>query len=453
MDPKEKAFRDAAKAEGYSDSEINAHLASLTKAEEPALSSSKNYEDFANKEMSQARTAASRMKESASDTGSIAPYAIGAGAAAVGGATVYGAKKVYDTLTKKMEDTSPSSPAKPTSSIPQEPTFDWQNFKPNDVMGETSAPEATAPATGKPTIADLQQKLGMNPGATPPAAPVQTAPPSVVNAVTPPVDAAITSDTTAAPVEKAQALVHAPEAPVVPVAPAAPSAPAAPAAIAPPPERTGPLTTASGFPAQEGTGPAKQRIPAEVESMAKIPKGMAFVPGMNLGGTNTARNALGTEGAVALAQQRGVPFGPYAETEQVLKDFNAQRVGPPATRELRKAIGAPMPSNTPALAGKVMKVGGVLGTLMAVSDLANAKSLPEAGSKALEIGSNLLPAPAQAAMFSGNTNAGETEQMAYLRRMQEAKARGAGNRGMAYDPRKPYNPQFMDVGIPPPFTR
>ena len=37
--------------------------------------------------------------------------------------------------------------------------------------------------------------------------------------------------------------------------------------------------------------------------------------------------------------------------------------------------------------------------------------------------------------------------------MQEAKARGAGNRGMAYDPRIPYNPQFMNVGIPPPFNR
>jgi hypothetical protein len=258
-----------------------------------------------------------------------------------------------------------------------------------------------------------------------------------------PTPAEVVTNPVATPVEKAVELTK--ETPKV-------SAPVAPVA---PPAQTGPLTTASGFPAQEGTGPAKQRIPSEVKSMDQIPKGMAFVPNMDIGGTNTARNTLGQEGAIALAQQRGVPFGPYAETEQVLKDFNAQRVGPPITREMRKAINAPLPSNTPKLAGKVMKVGGVVGTLMAVSDLANAQSLAEAGLRGADIATDYIPgvATAKQALSPSTTNAGEQQQIDFLRRMQEAKVFGAGNRGKAFDPRIPYNSQLSNIGIPPPYGR
>ena len=219
---------------------------------------------------------------------------------------------------------------------------------------------------------------------------------------------------------------------------------------------TGPIETVktgSGLDAFLGQGAAKERIPSTFKTAAEIPAGYAFVPGMDVGGMNTARNRLGQEGYTEFVKAKGVPFGTYDETQKVLKSLDENRIGPTLTREQRKTIGAPMLPTTTGLGGKAIKVGGVAGALLAVSELASAQSLPEAGSKALEIGSGLLPVPLQGAMFSGGTNANETEQLAFLRRMQQAKARGAGNRGMAYDPRIPYNPQFMDVGIPPPFNR
>ena len=487
MDPKEQAFRDAAKAEGYSEQEILSHLAGLNKkSSEPTLPVSNTYEDFTKKEMPEARTAVQRMKESSSDTGSIVPYAIGAGGTAAVIAAGATAKKVYDTLSKKMEASIPTDTSKQTSFIQQEPTFDWQNFKPTDVTG--TVPEQPVTQTGltaKPTIADLQQKLGIAPNVVAPVAPVapvaSVAPvaptPSAVEAVTPPVDAAITADPTATPVEKAQAHVNAPE--VAPETPAAvnrydvttpvdgvtPVAETAPAttvtdkqnkkikgAVAP----TGPIQTVktgSGLDAYLGQGAAKERIPSAFKTAAEIPAGYAFVPGADVGGMNTARNRLGQEGYTEFVKAQGTPFGTYDETQKVLQSLDENRIGPTLTREQRKTIGAPMLPNTTGLGGKAIKVGGVAGALLAISDLASAQSLPEAGSKALEIGSGLLPVPLQGAIFSGGTNVGEQAQIDYLRRMQEAKARGAGNRGMAYDPRIPYNPQFMNVGIPPPFNR
>lgn len=466
MDPKEQAFRDAAKAEGYSEKEISAHLAGLNaKPSEPTLPISNTYEDFTQKEMPQARTAVQRMKESSSDTGSIVPYAIGAGGTAAAIAAGATAKKVYDTLSKKMESSTPTDTSKQTSFIQQEPTFDWQNFKPTDVTGAVpEQPIAQTGLTAKPTIADLQQKLGIAPNVAAPVAPI----PSVVEAVTPVADAAITADPVATPAEKAQALVHAPEAPAVPNA-AAPSAEiVAPVAdtqnkkikgsVAP----TGPVQTVktgSGLDAYLGQGPAKQRIPSEFKTAADIPAGYAFVPGADIGGMNTARNRLGQEGYTEFVKAQGTPFGTYDETQKILKSLDENRVGPTLTREQRKGIGAPMLPTTSGLGGKAIKVGGVAGALLSVADLASAGqtaaggNLSKAGGQAAEVGSSFLPPALQAALFTKGANAGETEQMAYLRRMEEAKLRGAGNRGMAYDPRIPYNPQFMNVGVPPPFNR
>ena len=73
--------------------------------------------------------------------------------------------------------------------------------------------------------------------------------------------------------------------------------------------------------------------------------------------------------------------------------------------------------------------------------------LSTAGGKAAEAISSFFPG-FQGATFSKGAGEGEQEQIDYLRRIEEAKRKGAGNRGSAYDPRKFYTP--MDGSVPPP---
>jgi len=101
--------------------------------------------------------------------------------------------------------------------------------------------------------------------------------------------------------------------------------------------------------------------------------------------------------------------------------------------------------------GKAMKVGGVAGLGIAAANLANAAEQAKAGQYGqaagtlAETGSSFLPAPLQALLYSSEPGKGESEDLAFRRRMEEAKTRGAANRGQAYDPRKFYTP----MGIPP----
>lgn len=633
MDATEKAFRDAAKAEGYSDEDINAHLAKISPkqktveaptpvAEGPSPGFGAGVEAKAEQERQRLATE----KKIREDAFAIPEWMLPATAAGLGGAALAGGKAIYGSLSDKMA-ANPPVRTEPTfgdvpARVPGEPTLDIQALAPQPAAAAPAAPTQPEPAP-KPTIADLQQKLGIAPAVAPAAAPAPVAPPATpayepmpiwdklvetpaAEVPTSPIatPASEVMETPENPVAKAAAIVE-DKAPLkfevqsrddseifgkgaeriryshpesggsievlkrpdgsasvlsleVPEAfrgkgigenlqakvlqdfpemqgqvsskaaattayrlgrrpPNQPNATledvfklmdenssvnlvspkmqqtfsAIPTAV-PPPEVTpgaaailetqtpaaaettpkqekkikgavapaGPIQTVktgSGLDAYLGQGPAKERIPSTFKTAADIPAGYAFVPGADVGGMNTARNRLGQEGYTEFVKAQGVPFGTYEETQKVLNSLDENRVGPALTREQRKAIGAPLLPNTPGLAGKAIKVGGVAGALLAVADLANAGetaasgNLSKAGGQAAEVGLGFAPPPLQAALFSGGTNAGETEQMAYLRRMQEAKMRGAGNRGMAFDPRKPYNPQFMNVGVPPPF--
>ena len=505
MDAKEKAFRDAAKAEGYSDEDINSHLAKSSVktptveaptpiAEGPSLGFGANVEAKATQER-QRLAADKKIRE---DAFAIPDSMLPAAAAGAGGAALAGGKAVYKSLSDKMADAPPvrtepvfgDVPAR----VPGEPTLDVQALAPQFA----AAPAQPAPVP-KPTIADLQQKLGITavPGAAAPAASVAAVvPPAPVALPATPVAEVPVSpietptstvmETPETPVAKAAALVEgkAPVAPVAPVVeaviPPAEVTPGAAAiletqtpattavtakqekkikgAVAP----TGPIETVktgSGLDAYLGQGTAKERIPSSFKTAADIPAGYAFVPNADIGGMNTARNRLGQEGYTEFVKAQGTPFGTYDETQKVLKSLDENRIGPTLTREQRKGIGAPMLPTTSGLGGKAIKVGGVAGALLAVADLASAGqtaaggNLAGAGGQIAEVGSSFLPPQLQAALFSKGAGAGETEELAFKRRMEAAKLRGAGNRGMAYDPRIPYNPQFMNVGIPPPFNR
>lgn len=140
------------------------------------------------------------------------------------------------------------------------------------------------------------------------------------------------------------------------------------------------LRTGSGFPAFAGTGEAvgdvkNWRAPKGGNiDFAKLPSDLVFVPNMGPG-LNTARQTLGQEGAQLLAQQLGAPWGADAETRQRLAEFNENRVGPPLTRDQRKAVKAPPLPNT---SGINMKTGlkglGAAGVVMSIADVAKAES-------------------------------------------------------------------------------
>lgn len=140
------------------------------------------------------------------------------------------------------------------------------------------------------------------------------------------------------------------------------------------------LRTGSGFPAFAGTGEAvgdvkNWRAPKGGNiDFSKLPSDLVFVPNMGPG-LNTARQTLGQEGAQLLAQQLGAPWGADAETRQRLAEFNENRVGPPLTRDQRKAVKAPPLPNTSGINMKTgLKSAGVAGVVMSIADIAKAES-------------------------------------------------------------------------------
>jgi hypothetical protein len=223
-----------------------------------------------------------------------------------------------------------------------------------------------------------------------------------------------------------------PSRPVTPTPPAAlasTTAPVTPTSVPP----TGELKTGSGLTAYAGEGKARERFPKEFKSTADIPKGYAFVPGMGAG-TNVIRNDFGQSGYNALVQEQGGPFGADKETRDFIKKYNEERMGPPATRELRKKLDLPLPENTKGIPMKIAKVGGVVGAIMAIPDLANAAENKDVG-QAATIVSGFLPPAMQALIYSGGLNAGAEEENRFLRMRDYALKAGRGV-AQGYDPRR-----------------
>lgn len=203
---------------------------------------------------------------------------------------------------------------------------------------------------------------------------------------------------------------------------------------------TGELRTGSGLPAYAGEGKPKERFPKEFKTVADVPKGYAFVPGMGAG-TNVIRNDFGQERYNTLVQQQGGPFGADKETREFLKQYNEQRMGPPATRELRKSLGLPLQENTKGIPMKIAKVGGVVGAIMAIPELANAAQNRDAG-QAATVASGFLHPALQALIYSGGLNAGAEEETRQLRMRDYALKAGRGV-AQGYDPRQL-------IGVAPP---
>ena len=166
------------------------------------------------------------------------------------------------------------------------------------------------------------------------------------------------------------------------------------------------------------------------------------------------RNNLGQDVYTREFTNRDLPAS-YEEAIQTGNEINRSLNRP--SREQMKAQGIappePVEGITKRIAGyKLVKVGGVAGALVAVTDLAKAAETGNRNAMG-EIAMGALPgAGPQAGLYHSALNANEQNQLNYLRRMQAAKERGPGNRGKAYDPRKSYSPMpgSLDVlGIPP----
>ena len=180
--------------------------------------------------------------------------------------------------------------------------------------------EAQSAVAPKPTIADLQQKLGVtSAGPAAPATPAAPVPPTA--SVVPTPDTAIVNNTTGAtPADKAVAIVNAPETPVPP-----PKTPRA--------ER-GSLATIANNPAPvEG-------MPGMRENYTK-PKGINPATGepfIGPGGYNWLANQVGPEAAPKMwEEQYGKRNVPHA---QVQADYSATRYPPTAVTVEGQSGGA-----------------------------------------------------------------------------------------------------------------
>jgi hypothetical protein len=176
-------------------------------------------------------------------------------------------------------------------------------------------------------------------------------------------------------------------------------------------------------------------MPKEFASVKDVPAGYAFVPGVGPG-TNTIRNLETPEGYKAAVQLHGGPFGSHDEAVDFMNKYNAeQRMGPPANRELRKSLGLPLQENTKGISSmKVAKVGGVVGAIMAIPDLANAAQNRDVG-QAANVASGFLPPAIQALIYSGGLNAGAEEEARQLRMRDYALKAGRGV-AQGYDTRR-----------------
>jgi hypothetical protein len=473
---KEKFIADA-KAAGYSDDEINAELAGSSQSSEssgwdttpsknsawtegqppPLVSASAASEQagpspaFGKKVDEASKKIETKKIEVEQQAPVIPEFAqnplLLAGAAAAGGATVLGWKTLRDKMssgttqpTARVEGREPSmfaaqrvdEPAWSASSAQNAPLSESEMMdRLRNLVDETSTvnepvlsqgrvPQAPVAQQGPNlTLAEAQARMA---GVTPPvpaAAPVEPPKPIVPSA-------APNSPVTKAVTDTIQQLGQA-ETPVA----AMPSRPVTPTPAAALP--TGELKTGSGLTAYAGEGKPRERFPKEFKSTADIPKGYAFVPGMGPG-TNVIRNDFGQAGYNALVQEQGGPFGEDKATRDFIKQYNEQRVGPPATRELRKSLGLPLPENTKGIPMKIAKVGGVIGAIMAIPDLANAAQNRDAG-QAAAVASGFLPPAIQALIYSGGLNAGAEEEARQLRMRDYALKAGRGV-AQGYDTRR-----------------
>mgnify|MGYP000367849398 CR=1 FL=1 len=496
----EQAFRKAAAAEGYSEDEINSHVQQFKPAPQPEPVASAPAQEASAPVATpflDNNTPPSGVKSPMLDWANAHPNVVNAlaGAGLVSAAALGVSKLLNDRAYRRSVEPRPEV-------IPQTPVVQEPVVRPDvaDTLAQTRAakqaaviqglnapvpPPATvneaatqaalAPETTGPTPEQLRaqqkhememqqlkekhelqmamQKQKMELAAQQAAAKASPAPKAPVAPSTPPAPVAppTVADLQAKAAEAAAANAAKPTAPVVPEAPVveAPKpvveAPAAPVVEAP----KAPVVEAPNAPIAPPETPvakAKQQSTFKdtPETWTKLTKeGTTFLPGYGPGDNNLF-NTFGNEGRKAVLEKynAGKPVGSYENYLSIIKKVSESEPTVGLPKDVRKAIGVP-PSGFGNFGplGKALKVGGVAGLGIAAADLANAQPLERA-----ELAGSILPPQLQALFYTKGAGEGESEDLAFKRRMEEAKQRGAGNRGAAYDPRK-----IQYLGVPPPY--
>jgi hypothetical protein len=419
----EAKFREAAKAAGYSDKEIDAEL----KGPAPAGSAPAPSMDdtFADKERALREEYDKKVKQATTtdlnigdQTFSIPTFftspagIVTAAAAGIGlGSTLIGAgaiaPKIYQSIKNRYMTQTPEIDR--TRDIPMGGTFDNP-----PVVEQAPVPQALPDRLQQSQqIAEETRRLGIGPKPVPPTAPVAApvAPPEPI--ATPitaaPVDAPAPTPT-AGPGSPVTTIVNDTVKELIQQTPdpvtGATTLPVAPQPVAPPQD----LRTGTGKPAFAGMGPeaalnkkGEPKLKVDYASVADVPAGFAFVP--NAQYIDTLRQNIGQPEYTKAYTDRLFPLT-NEQAIQESKDIN--KLLGRATRAETKAAGLPPAELTPGITKKTsagtkpVRVAGTMGALMAISDLAKAETAGQRGMA----GANLLEAVLPPGFMMGGAGQG-----------------------------------------------
>ena len=294
------------------------------------------------------------------------------------------------------------------------------NLTPEDIQARAAQLKAPVASSAPPTIAELdaafaaQTKAAMTPAPGAPSVPPQFAPGPVSPA----------GDIPPAP----------PYQPSTPFSAAPPGAPAPESSASPNSSTTSivnntvkemidevdnypkELRTGTGKPAFAGMGPAvalnkkgQPKFKSEYADINAVPRDYAFVPGADK--IDTLRNTLGQQAYTEAFTNRPFPSTNEMAIQQA-SEIN-RMLGRPTRAELIAAGKTPaantpgitQPTNPPKGSGlgtKTAKVGGVLGALIAIPDLAKAETAGQRGMA----GANLLEAVLPPGFMMGGAGEG-----------------------------------------------
>lgn len=187
------------------------------------------------------------------------------------------------------------------------------------------------------------------------------------------------------------------------------------------------LKTGTGREVVAGQGAVPQRFAKEYKSPADVPKGYAFVPGAQY--MDVLRNDLGQSTYTQQYTGREFPQtypGAVEEARTINRELNRP------THEQMKAQGITPPEVTKGIAkeigkNKLVKVGGVAGALVALSDLAKAEDMQQRR----EAVGNALLGFLPPGLDAGALNADEAAQLQQLFAQQAYAQKVGGGRGVA----------------------
>tara|TARA_R110000868_G_scaffold259210_4_gene516936 strand:+ start:2184 stop:3491 length:1308 start_codon:yes stop_codon:yes gene_type:complete len=205
----------------------------------------------------------------------------------------------------------------------------------------------------------------------------------------------------------AAAPIAPPVAPVAPMAPvAAPMAAVAPAmapvapAVPPMPPAAPVIETPKATEIKTSTAVSPKTRAAKTtitfkdtpDTWQKLTKeGTTFLPGYGAGDNNLF-NTYGAEGRKAILEKfnNGKPIGDYKNYEELNKKL-AKGVAIGDVPDLMKKLPAAEEAGNYGKLGKALKVGGIAGLGLSLSELANAKSIPEFLLRSGDIATDYIP--------------------------------------------------------------